>query len=182
MRTLVTLILIFLFGILFLFAGSASFNAPLTRGEKSVRQQNEISASHSVSEDTERQPNRVESAAFHQEETLSGRTYLIIIQCEMIEYQHLGNEITIQHLYQNLEIDNGDVLTLTGTQVEIETIITDEEEIPDVGSKCVVLDVELDMRTVSETITIRVDENGGTRFPDAYAVWKITYTLTPYMP
>ena len=154
-RKYVLLLLIFLFTILLFLGGYFSSTASFTRGERLA----EASAAS------------------------SNRYYLIIIRCERVEYEHLGEDITFRHSYGNLEIHSGDTLTLIGTQVRIETLITeDDEQTPDTGSGFVVFDVQQDTGTVSQTLRIRVNEEGSTRYPHAYAIWEITYTLTPYVP
>ena len=96
---------------------------------------------------------------------------------------HLGEEITISHHYGELEINNGDTLTLTGTQVRIDTLITEEDEkYPDIGGGSVFFDMAEGTGTVSQTLQIRVDETGSSRYKSAYAIWEITYILTPVVP
>lgn len=133
--------------------------------------------------EAKRIPLSSKAAPYRPQSNPPDRQYLILIQCVRTEYQHLGKEITIQHSYHDMEICNGDILTLTEEQVRIETRITeDDEKTPDTGGGYVVFDIGPGTGTISQTLRIRVDEEGSSRYHDAYAVWEITYTLTPVVP
>lgn len=95
-----------------------------------------------------------------------------------IEYHHLGTDITKEYTCNGKKVKDGALipfekdLTFTAT-------ITEHDSSDDVGTAKI--QMTLPPYTNEKTMTVRVDEKGGKKYPDAYAIWKITVEVKPHV-
>lgn len=100
----------------------------------------------------------------------------IVIVPNRIDYHHLGEEITITHKCNGAEIQSGDVINAQPT-LSFTTTIIEHDSINDVGKRSI--SFILPPINTTKTMSITVHEKGGTRYPNAYATWDITYSIEP---
>ena len=115
----------------------------------------------------------------NQVDEVVARTFKVSISCKRTAYYHLGEDISYEHTFDGKVIDNGDTITVTGNTATFETTIVENDSIPDVGYGSMDFDLQNITKKTSQTMSITVYESGGRRYPDAYATWDVTYTLTP---
>lgn len=110
--------------------------------------------------------------------------YKINFKVKRTEYNHLGTDITIEHTVGNKMVNSGDILPKKDFVV-FKTVITEHDGIDDVGYKetTIPLPNYLTNARYVYTVTqdIKVSEAGGKRYPDAYAKYEVTITVTPYI-
>jgi hypothetical protein len=100
----------------------------------------------------------------------------IYIDAEQTDYYHLGSDITKEYICNGRKIKNGDIIPYTKELTFVATI-TESDSIDDVGSGKVTM--YLPPYNQQKTIVVRVDEAGGRKYPDAYAVWDVTFEVEP---
>lgn len=102
----------------------------------------------------------------------------VSISEKCVEYYHLGEDVTYSHKCNGSAIRSGDVVTASA-RMKFNTTISEHDAIPDTGSSSFAF--QLPPYRNKKTIQIRVDENGGTRYKDAYAVYEVTYSFSPLL-
>ena len=100
----------------------------------------------------------------------------IDIEEEMTSYNNLGTNIEIVHTCNNKVVSSGDKIQ-AGKLMRFVTFITEHDAIPDEGRGSA--NFNLPPLEQSKFVNIRVQEEGGQRYSDAYAIWQITYTIEP---
>jgi hypothetical protein len=109
--------------------------------------------------------------------------YKVRIDVKEVEYNHVGRNITIEHTLNRKWVTDGDVVARERI-FDFQTVITEKDGIDDVGyddiSFVTPYYVTADY-SESKTITIKVKEEGGTKYRNAYAIYDVTYTITPYI-
>lgn len=99
----------------------------------------------------------------------------INIDAEEIEYYHLGTDIKKEYTCNYIRIQDGDVIPYRD-KLTFVAKITEQDSIDDVGSGTVTMYAPYN---VKRSVNVRVDEAGGRKYPDAYAVWKVTFEIEP---
>ena len=105
-------------------------------------------------------------------------TLKIDIDAEQTAYNHLGDDISIEHFCNGTSISNRDTIKAQ-SELSFTTVITENDSTDDVGKKTITID--LPPFTQSKKISIKVVEKGGTKYKNASATWDITYTITPVL-
>ena len=111
----------------------------------------------------------------------------IIVTSKRTEYYHLGDDISITSTVNGENIGNKAIIDASGT-LNLETVIKEMDSTPDVGKGKTTIQLPFVSSAYNaslletKTITIRVNEAGGRRYPNAYAIYDVTYTVTPYIP
>lgn len=100
----------------------------------------------------------------------------IRISENLISNIHLGDEFQIYHTCNGKKIGLSDSVE-AGRELVFQTTIIENDSVPDMGSGTIIITTP--PYEQSETITIRVNERGGKRYPNAYAIWQITYSISP---
>lgn len=99
------------------------------------------------------------------------------IDCQEIEYHHLGRDICREYFYNSNPISSGDIIPAAG-DLTFTARITEQDKIPDTGENSV--DMKLEPPYQQTAIAqIRVDEKGGTRYKDAYALYEVSFSVEP---
>ena len=100
----------------------------------------------------------------------------IDISDEMTSYNNLGTDIEIVHTCNNRVISPGEEIKAEKV-MKLVTFITEHDSVPDEGSGST--SFNLPPIEQSKFVNIRVAEEGGRKYSEAYAIWQITYTITP---
>lgn len=98
------------------------------------------------------------------------------ITADQIEYHHLGKDITKEYTCNNKMINDGEIIPYS-SKLDFVATITEHDSIDDVGTGKVTMLGPLNNNKV--TATVRVDEDGGRRYADAYAIWEVTFIVEP---
>ena len=98
------------------------------------------------------------------------------ITTKQTEYHHLGEDITKSYACNNKKINDGDIIPYSKS-LKFVTTITEHDSIDDVGTGETTM--RLPPYNNKATMTVRVDEAGGRKYADAYAVWKVTFEVEP---
>ena len=98
------------------------------------------------------------------------------ISVRTLEYHSLGRELSVETTCNGRSISDGDIIYAEPV-LKFETELTERDSIPDRNSGGAVLHLPPLERSVSHEITVR--ERGGRRYPNAYAVYEVTYQTTP---
>ncbi|MBK5253438.1 MAG: hypothetical protein JJE03_03030 [Peptostreptococcaceae bacterium] len=113
--------------------------------------------------------------------SMSGYANLYITS-NQTAYYHLGEDVSISHSCNGTSVSSGSKVPFNN-DTTITTTITEYDSIPDSNTINVCLNNltsdEL-MYGVTYTGDLTVYENGGTRYPDAYATWYLEYEFVPY--
>jgi hypothetical protein len=141
----------------------------------------EQSESSSTSSDSGIEPTEPEIVIEQPVPTTAGTEFYVTISSARTYYEHLGEQITIYHEYNGTAIPQwgGGRITATDSTITINTTITEQDSIPDVAYGSVSFSLEECQAGCTKVITIRVNENGGRRYPGAYALYDVTYTVEP---
>lgn len=108
------------------------------------------------------------------------------IKVEMLEYNHLGRDLVYKHKLNGTHVASGGAVKgkagMDKPYFYFITEITEKDSIPDTAMTNGVF-VEIDSHfSSSATSYVTVEENGGRKYKDAYAKFKITYTVIPDPP
>lgn len=107
--------------------------------------------------------------------------FLFAASQNMIEYASLGQDIYYQYEYNGEPIKDDSVLISNGDSIKIVvTVVESDPSIDDSNSDTISFDTDDALAGKSKTIKLRVDENGGRRYADGYAVFEICVLLKPY--
>lgn len=102
----------------------------------------------------------------------------INIELKCIKNYHLGDEISARYTCNGQSIRSGDVVDAQQYFKFVATI-TENDSVDDVGqSECIIYPYAA-LYNTTKTIDVRVDERGGTRYPDAYAIFQVTFNVSP---
>ncbi len=107
----------------------------------------------------------------------SSNEYTISIECDMIDYNHLGKEISYSYKCNGYRISNNEQINISGSSFAVTVTITESDSIPDEKSET--FSFINNGKKQSDTKQIRVSERGGKRYPNANATWDVTVTATP---
>lgn len=107
--------------------------------------------------------------------------YEITYTRTLVKYEHLGDDISMDVTCNGKSIDNGLIITpQCGETLDFFATIKEMDSIPDVGSGSASLTLSTRyVQTKSRTVRIRVDESGHNRYKNAYAIFDVTFTVTP---
>ena len=100
----------------------------------------------------------------------------INISTELIEYHHLGKDITEEFTCNGEHITDGSTISAQSC-LEFTATITEHDTIDDVGRNTVSLSTPPYNNSIKSTV--RVKERGGKKYKNAYAVYEITYSTEP---
>lgn len=100
----------------------------------------------------------------------------VSIDCNVLEYHHLGDDVICEHTCNGVSVSDGDVITAK-ERMRFETKITEQDNIPDTGRSSYTF--MLPPFSGEQSIKIRVNEEGGTRYENAYAVFEVTCKIEP---
>lgn len=92
------------------------------------------------------------------------------------EYHHLGEDITKSFTCNNKKIRDGDIIRYSKS-LDFTASITEHDSDDDVGTAKITM--RLPPYNNKATTIVRVDEVGGRKYADAYAVWKVTFEVEP---
>ena len=99
------------------------------------------------------------------------------------EYSHLGNSISEEYTCNGSKIESGDIIAAK-RQLSFKIKITEDDSIPDVGTGTATISFpsiqEIEKKTVKTQI--RVNEKGGRKYPNAYAIYRVEITAEPVPP
>lgn len=99
------------------------------------------------------------------------------ITADQTEYHHLGRDITREYLCNGLEVKDGDIIPYK-ERLNFVATVTEHDSVDDVGTA--EMQLKLPPYNGKKSVVVRVDEKGGRKYSDAYAVWKITFEVKPY--
>lgn len=105
------------------------------------------------------------------------------IESKQTAYHNLGTDITKDHTLNGVPVKNGDIVAAADV-LRFTTTITEDDGTDDkgTGSAAIYLPSLINSSLLeSDTISITVRERGGRKYPNAYATWDVTYTVTPYI-
>lgn len=101
------------------------------------------------------------------------------INTEVLDYYHLGANVGYDFWCNGHRIYSGKTIKLRKQILNFTTEITEYDTIPDYAySNCRVKRINY-YNGGSFYTDITVYEHGGRRYPDAYATYRVTYTITP---
>lgn len=106
-------------------------------------------------------------------------TLKLDIDCKEIEYYHLGRDIKQEYLCNNKTVYNGDIIP-AAEDLHFTARITEQDKIPDTGENSVDMVLKAPFQQTATT-QVRVEEEGGTQYKDAYAIYEVSFSIEPVL-